>query len=142
MTDTSPLSVDPFGIKNEIFLFASAEEYQTMFENFFYSATSNQYTWNEGGPGNLLFVSSRFELMIEIAFLINHSHRKQALKQGINIEAIANFFTFQSLREWKRSLHTFTEAAFGNENVGELMEVRGVVEFNRLMQSLIHSFSS
>jgi hypothetical protein len=116
ITEDSPLNVDPFAVLNEILLFAPVKEYEEMFDKFCQSAIDDHCSWNEGGCGNLLFVIGKFELLIEVAYLIYAWHREENERE-INLEKLDSFFQIRSLADWKREFHGWVEAAFGSESL-------------------------
>ena len=141
MTEESPLAIDPESILANLALFASAEEYQELFDKFCQSALNEHYSWDEGGPGNLLFICERIEMLIEAAYLANiNKTNSQQLKHCS--ETSYAFFNRQSLGEWKREYNKWVQAAFNNETVSNEIPSSSIHPFILNMKMLLNCIPS
>jgi len=128
-TMEDPTTVDPQYILQRIFEFAEPPELIELFDQFCICAMNEQYSWNEGGPGNLLFVCEQIEMFVEACSLLDKKTN----------EAVESFFKTYSLPQWKKEFHGWMEAAFADFSVVENVEPASISRFPGAVRELIRN---
>ena len=141
----NPDKINPYVIIRQFYDFEELAEMKKLFQDSCKAALSSKYTWENGSPGNLLYFYDQLEILVEACFLIynNDEFRKRVLKKvkstknkkmtrypdfpcSLTLEeymnpliVIRDFFDHHNLLEWKRSIHSWMEAALSNFSILE-----------------------
>lgn len=139
---TSPATdLNPYPVLQSIFEFGSLPELQDLFRQFTESAMTEDYSWKEGCPGNLLHFSQLLERLMEASWLLYQRHEQVVLRQEQPSQTlpggIRSFFRYQPLPHWKQDLQLFTEAALSNFAITEVTEAGKVIPFCRHAEQLM-----
>jgi hypothetical protein len=134
---------DPFQIIDEFFDYSSLMSFKANFYEIL-KVTSEDYFYQEGSPNDVLHNLERFESMINVAYLMNgedlgltfmnsQSDNKKvfpvsdamyhSLLSGEQIrdpqKALASFFEYKSLKEWKKVLIEINDFALSKHPAHE-----------------------
>lgn len=148
LENTHPAAVNPRKTLRAIFEFAEPGQWTELFREFCAAALSLRYAWSGKSPGNLFFVAAKLECLVEACYLILLSHplpspgaqggKKRRPASGKKpLDRLRGVLHAITLRDWKRSLHFFTEAALSNFSVTESLEAPEILRFMQQMESLI-----
>jgi hypothetical protein len=160
---TDPFSLDPYLVLKAVFDFYEPGELQQMFTQFCAASMTEEYSWNLGSPGDIVFLCEKIEQIVEACYLICQTKKKKLRKKLHNnykvIESyqlpillsaneyerpamvIEEFFKYQPLQKWKLALHIWMEAALSNHSVVESIEPPELLPFIDYMRKLFEASS-
>jgi len=153
----------PVEVIEEFFELGNINEIKRLFTAACGAALSEQYNWNNGSPGNLLYIYERLEMLVEAGFLLNTDKRKRkklsrrlrramttktmqdiTLPSSLNAEEIKNpilviqsFFMVGTLKEWKLALYAWLEAGLSQHEVLQNVEVASILPYHVHLQRLL-----
>jgi len=160
-----PDKLNPYIILKEICDFENLQEMKKLFRKCCQVSLSEEYIWDEGIPGNLLYIYEQLEKLIESCYLI---YRKKGFKKklakkvkqhvwekdmdnpvlpaSLSLEEFVNprivindFFETYSLLEWKQFLHSWMEAGLSNFNVLENIKTKDLLPYVNCMEKLLEA---
>ena len=160
-----PDKLDPYIILKEICDFEDLQEMKKLFRKCCQVSLSEKYIWDEGIPGNLLYIYEQLEKLIESCYLIykkkgfkkkltkktkqkdfekgkNHPELPASLSQAefVNPRIVINdFFETYSLLEWKQCLHSWMEAGLSNFSVLENIKTKDLLPYIYGMEKLLEA---
>ena len=160
-----PDKLDPYIILREICDFENLQEMKKLFRKCCKVSLSDKYIWDEGIPGNLLYIYEQMEKLIESCYLIYNKKGfkkklskktpQRDLKKGkdhpelpasLSLAEFANpgivindYFETYSLLEWKQLLHSWMEAGLSNYSVLENMKTKGLLPYVYGMEKLLEA---
>ncbi len=160
-----PDKLDPYIILKEICDFEDLQEMKKLFRKCCQVSLSEKYIWDEGIPGNLLYIYEQLEKLIESCYLIhkkkgfkkkltkktkqkdfekgkNHPELPASLSQAefVNPRIVINdFFETYSLLEWKQCLHSWMEAGLSNFSVLENIKTKDLLPYVYGMEKLLEA---
>jgi hypothetical protein len=140
-TMQDPMTVDPYFILEQLFEFAEPEEYIELFDQFSICAMNDNYSWNEGGPGNLLFICEKFELFAEVCYLLHLGNKDGNKTFATDFKLIDEFFHQYTIQQWKKEFHDWVESAFADFSAMENIEAKSLLKFQEQTKNLLKAFS-
>jgi hypothetical protein len=139
----SPGKIKPLKTIQNLYRFYDLTGVKKMFRKFCEAAIAEEYSWNEGTPGNLLYFYEQLEGLIEACYLIyikKKINKRQAKKdQSFFLPVINEFFEQHSLPEWKQSIHLWLEAALSNFSVAESIDVKEILPYYQNIEQLLEA---
>jgi len=160
-----PDKLNPYIILQEICDFEKLQEMKKLFKKCCQASLSEKYIWDEGIPGNLLYVYEQFEKLVESCYLIyrEKGFKKKVEKKGkeyvwdksadhpelpsslsseefMNPRIVINdFFEEYSLLEWKKFIHSWMEAGLSNFSVLENIKSKELLPYVYGMEKLLEA---
>src|SRR5277367_2339324 len=160
-----PDKLDPYIILQEICDFENMQEMKKLFRKCCQVSLSEKYIWDEGIPGNLLYIYEQLEKLIECCYLIygKKGFKKKVAKkveeydwnkakdhpelpaslslaEFVNPRLVINdFFETYSLLEWKQLLHAWMEAGLSNFSVLENIKTKDLLPYIFGMEKLLEA---
>jgi hypothetical protein len=160
-----PDKLDPYNILKEICDLEDQQGMKKLFRKCCHVALSEKYSWDEGIPGNLLYIYEQWEKLIESCYLI---YRKRGFNKKVVKKAkqdawekdkdhlvlpsslsseefmnpgivIKDFFEKYSLLEWKQFIHSWLEAGLSNFSVLENIKGKEVLPYVYAMEKLLEA---
>jgi hypothetical protein len=160
-----PDKLDPYIILQEICDFEELQEMKKLFRKCCQVSLSEKYIWDEGIPGNLLYIYEQLEKLIESCYLI---YKKKGFKKKLSKKTkqqdlekvkdhpelpaslilaefmnprivINDFFETYSLLEWKQFLHSWMEAGLSNFSVLENIKKKDLLPYIYGMEKLLEA---
>lgn len=156
-------TIKPFVVIKDFFQVAGIIEMKKMFNGTCRSALTENYSWHQGCPGNLLYFYERLEMLVEACFLIDKNKkrkrkinrklkllfRKKDLQDAVLPSALSateisdpfvviqSFFECYTLRQWKKALYAWMEAGLSDFNVLENIEPPSILVYHLQIQKLM-----
>ena len=153
----------PTEVIEEFFELGNITEIKRLFTAACGAALSEQYNWNSGSPGNLLYIYERIETLIEACFILYTEKRKRKnlsrrlrrstapefandilLPSSLTAEEIKNpvlviqsFFKVGTLKEWKLALYAWLEAGLSEYDVLQNVEITSILPYHVHLQRLL-----
>jgi hypothetical protein len=158
-----PDKLDPYIILREICDFENLQEMKKLFRKCCQVSLSEKYIWDEGIPGNLLYIYEQLEKLIESCYLIykKKGFKKKLTKKikqkdwekdhpelpaSLSMAEFANpmivindFFETYSLLEWKQLLHAWMEAGLSNFSVLVNIKTMDLLPYMYGMEKLLEA---
>jgi hypothetical protein len=160
-----PDKLNPYIILQEICDFEGVQEMKKLFRKCCQVSLSEKYSWDEGIPGNLLYIYEQLEKLIESCYLIyiKKGFKQKAKKKTkqhdweigtdhpvlpaslsweefMNPRIVINdFFEKYSLLEWKQFIHSWMEAGLSNFSVLENIKAKEVLPYVYGMEKLLEA---
>lgn len=160
-----PDKLDPYIILKVICDFENLQAMKKLFRKCCQVSLSEKYIWDEGIPGNLLYIYEQLDKLIESCYLI---YKKKGFKKKLtrktnqqNLEKVKDhpelpaslslaefvnprivineFFETYGLLEWKQFLHSWMEAGLSNFSVLENIKTKDVLPYVYGMEKLLEA---
>jgi hypothetical protein len=160
-----PDKLNPYSVLQEICDFEKLQEMKKLFRKCCQASLSEKYIWDEGIPGNLLYIYEQFEKLVESCYLI---YRKKGFKKKVSKKTkeyawdksadhpelpsslsseefmnprivINDFFEEYSLLEWKIFIHSWMEAGLSNFSVLENIKSKELLPYVYGMEKLLEA---
>jgi len=156
-------AVDPYQVINHFFDAGSITEMKKLFTAACTAALSQQYSWQRGCPGNLLYFYEQLELLVEACYLISinkkynrkylkkiqHQFKKRSL-QKIQLPTLLSatecsnpflvmqsFFELHSIKKWKQWLYAWMEAGLSDYDVLQSIGTQSILPYHLHVQKLM-----
>ena len=156
-------AVDPYYIINHFFDAGSITEMKKLFTAGCTAALSQQYSWQQGCPGNLLYFYEQLELLVEACYLvcidikhnrkylkkIQHRFKKRSLHE-IQLPTLLSaaefsnpflvmqsFFELHSIKKWKQWLYAWMEAGLSDYDVLQSIGTQSILPYHLQVQKLM-----
>jgi len=154
---------DPYSVITGFFHVGNVAEMKKLFTATCNAALTEQYSWQQGCPGNLLYFYEQLEILVEACFLIyqdkkqkrriarklHRAFRKKQLQDIVLPSALSaaeiadpffvvqSFFELYTLKQWKRWLYAWMEAGLSDYGVLESIKAKSILPYHLQVQKLL-----
>ncbi len=157
--------VDPYEVIHSFFAIGSIAEMKKLLMAACNAALTEEYTWQQGGAGNLLYLYEQLETLIEACYIVCKDKKRKrkiikkirrlvkrkqlnfvVLPSALSVKEIGNpltviheFFNFYTLKHWKKALYAWLEAGLSNYTVQQSVEPRPILLYHLQLQRLMEA---
>ena len=154
-------AINPYHIIKDCFYSDTITDLREVLLEACRAALTENYSWKEGSPGNLLYFYETLETLVEACFLVNagKKHKKKWRKKTANVShmsadlvlpcaltekeladpftVIQSFFEQHTLQQWKLQLHGWMQAGLSNYTVLDSLPAEDTIAYYHHLQKLL-----